>query len=417
MTSILATPELKKGRNRLAATVVLGHAVKHIYNAALQIHLLPEIKLDLGLSATQFGALATARQVTGGVTTMGAGYLGDRFAHRSALMLGVSMGLLGASFFLAGNATTYWLLFGAMLLVGIGPSLYHPPAIGALSRKFPDRRGFAISLHGTGGSIGEVVGGSFLIAGLLAVLTWQNVLKMSLGPALFFAVLIWLMMRRVPGEPGGAASAGAYFTALGSLLKKRAMLVLVLVTGMRSMGSSAIIAFLPLYLREDLGYSAVVVGLYMPMAQIAGIGAQPVMGLLSDRWGRKAVLVPGTMALGLLFLALSQADPGPQLVLTILAMGAFLYSLHTIFIAAAMDVGEGEVQSTVVSLIYGASFLGTLSPFLAGMIVDASKTSNAFIYGGGIVLMSGVILLFLKLPRTASQEAAHSIDRTTPPST
>ena len=406
MASILVTPEIKKGRNQLAATVVLGHAVKHIYNSALQIHLMPEIKLDMGLSATQFGALATARQVTSGVTTMGAGYLGDRFANRSALMLGISMGLLGLSFFLAGSTNTYWLLFGAMLLVGIGPSLYHPPAIGALSRKFPDRRGFAISLHGTGGSIGEVVGGSFLIAGLLAVLTWQGVLKASMAPALVFAVLIWLMMRNVPGESGGAASTGAYFTALWSLLRKRAILVLVLVTGMRSMGQSAIMAFLPLYLREDLGYSAVVVGLYMPMAQVAGIGAQPVMGLLSDRWGPKAVLVPGTAALGLLCLALSQADPGPQLVLTILAMGAFLYSLHTIFIAAAMDVSGGEVQSTVVSLIYGASFLGTLSPFLAGVIVDASETRNAFIYGGGIVLVSSVILLFLKLPRTATQEAA-----------
>ena len=405
MASIRVTPEMKKGRNQLAATVVLGHAVKHIYNSALQIHLMPEIKLDMGLSATQFGALATARQVTSGVTTMGAGYLGDRFAHRAALMLGLSLGLMGVSFFLSGSATTYWLLFGAMLLVGIGPSLYHPPAIGALSRKFPDRRGFAISLHGTGGSVGEVLGGSFLIAGLLTVLTWQGVLKVSMLPALVFAVLIWLMMRNVPGESGGASSARDYFAAVGALLRKRAILMLVLVTAMRSMGQSAIMAFLPLYLRDDLGYSAAVVGIYMPMAQVVGIGAQPVMGLLSDRWGRQAVLVPGTAALGLLCLALSQADPGPQLVLTILAMGAFLYSLHTIFIAAAMDVSGGEVQSTVVSLIYGASFLGTLSPFVAGIIVDASETSNAFIYGGGIILVSTVILLFAKLPRTATQDA------------
>ena len=144
------------------------------------------------------------------------------------------------------------------------------------------------------------------------------------------------------------------------------MLALVLVTAMRSMGQSAIMAFLPLYLREDLGYSTTEVGLYMPMAQVVGIASQPVMGLLSDRFGRKAVLVPGTAVLGLLCIALSQAEPGPQLVLTILAMGAFLYSLHTIYIAAAMDVSGGEVQSTVVSLIYGAGFLGTLSPVLAG---------------------------------------------------
>jgi hypothetical protein len=87
-------------------------------------------------------------------------------------------------------------------------------------------------------------------------------------------------------------------------------------------------------------------------------------------------------------------------------MGSFLYSLHTIFIAAAMDVSKGEAQSTVVSLIYGASFFGTFSPFLAGVIVDSTaKTGNAFIYAGVVVLISTVLLAVVKLPKTANQMA------------
>ncbi len=159
MRAVRVTEEVRKGRNQLAATVVLGHAIKHIYNSGLQSILLPEIKLGLGLSATQLGTLAFSRQATGWVSTVGAGYLGDRFANRAALMLGASLTLMGVSYFLAGSAPTYWMMFLAMLLVGVGPSLYHPPAIGALSRRFPDKRGFAISLHGTGGSIGQVLGG------------------------------------------------------------------------------------------------------------------------------------------------------------------------------------------------------------------------------------------------------------------
>ena len=46
--AIEVTPELKRGRNQLAATVVVGHAVKHIYNSALQSILFPEIKIGLG---------------------------------------------------------------------------------------------------------------------------------------------------------------------------------------------------------------------------------------------------------------------------------------------------------------------------------------------------------------------------------
>ena len=401
MEAVQVGAEIRHGRNQLAITVVLGHAIKHIYNSGLQTILLPEIKIGLGLSATQLGSLAFSRQATGWVTTMGAGYLGDRFANQAALMLGASLSLLGLAYFAAGYASSYWIMFAAMLFVGIGPSLYHPPAIGALSRRFPDKRGFALSLHGRGGSVGEVLG-PIVTAGVLTVLVWQDVLKVSLFPALIAALAIWGMMRSVPGVVPGTASTRAYLGSLASLIKKRALMLVILVTALRSMGQSAVVIFLPIYLREDLEYSAARVALYISMGQVLGIGAQPVMGWLSDRVGRKAVLLPAVLSLGLLYVALRFADPGPQLVLTILATGAFSYSLHALFMAAAMDIAGGEVQSTVVSVIYGASFLGTISPIFAGIIVDSFGNSEAFLYGGAMVLLSGMVLGLVKLPGPAA---------------
>ena len=240
----------------------------------------------------------------------------------------------------------------------------------------------------------------------LIAFTWHSVLQISVLPALIFALLIYLSMKNIPAADEGTASFRGYYSGLFQLLRKRAMIVLVAVTALRSMGQGAIVAFLPVYLRSDLDYSPLTVGVYMAGAQVVGIGAQPVMGYLSDRFGRKIVLVPSMTVLGLLFVALKYADPGYQLILTILAMGAFLYSLHTIFIAAALDVSRGESQSTVVSLIYGASFFGTFSPFVAGIIVDASVTQNAFLYAGVVVLISTVLLAVEKLPKTANQEAS-----------
>jgi FSR family fosmidomycin resistance protein-like MFS transporter len=405
MEAIEVAPELKAGRNKLAATVVLGHAIKHVYNSGMQSIILPEIKISMALNATQFGTLAFSRQAVGWGVTMGAGYLGDRFAHRAPLLLGISLSAMGVAFFLAGLAPTYWWMFAAMLLIGIGPSLYHPPAIGALSRRFPDKRGFAISLHGTGGSVGQVIG-PLVTAGALAFLVWQDVLKVSLFPALLAAFMIWSMMRGVTGAVPGSSSTRAYIGSLALLLKKRMIFALVLVTALRSMGQGAVTVFLPVYLKEDLEFSSFKVAIYLSMAQVVGIAAQPVMGFLSDRLGRKFVLVPAMAILGALFIVLRFADPGVQLIVTVLAMGAFLYSLHTIFIAAAMDVAGGEVQSTVVSLIYGAGFLGTASPILAGVIADSSgDTRDTFLFGGAVVLLAAVILLLLKLPKTASQAA------------
>jgi FSR family fosmidomycin resistance protein-like MFS transporter len=409
--------EIRRGRNRLAITVVLGHAIKHMYNSGLQSVILAVMKDDLGLTATQFGLLSTSGRVTSGATTMVAGYLGDRFANRSGVMLMISLSMMGISYFLLGSAPSYWLMLAAMLLVGIGPSLYHSPAIAALSRKFPDKRSFAISWHGTGGSVGEVIG-PILTGGLIhgvyfVAFKWNEVLQISVGPALIFGLLIYLMMRGIPTASTETESLRDYFTSLFKLLRRRGMQALVLTTALRSMGQGAMMAFLPVYLLEDQGISAIVIGLFLSSIQFVGILAQPAMGWLADKFGHKRVLVPGTVALGLLMIALKFAPtddplmidivllnitlPGLQFGIIALAMGAFLYALHAIYIAAAMDVSQGEAQSTVVSLIYGASFLGAFSPFLAGVIVDFGTTSDAFVYGGVMVFLAGVVLALIRL--------------------
>src|SRR5687768_15310897 len=142
--------ERNKGRNTLATVVVAGHAVEHLYLSALQSIIMPEIKIAYGLNGAEVGTLATVRQFSGWATTIGSGFLGDRFAAKTGLMLAISLSMMGVAFFLVGMSETYLMLFVGLMLAGIGPSMYHPPAIGALSRRFPDKRAFAISLHGSG---------------------------------------------------------------------------------------------------------------------------------------------------------------------------------------------------------------------------------------------------------------------------
>ena len=192
------------------------------------------------------------------------------------------------------------------------------------------------------------------------------------------------------------------------------MLGLIFVTALRAMGQSAIMYFLPLYLLagEDLinpsqgglGKDTLTVGFYLAGAQVTGIFAQPLMGWISDKYGRKIVLIPAMALLGFLFIALNYVSDGYQLILNVLAMGAFVYSLHTIFIAAAMDVSKGRAQSTVVSLIYGASFLGTVSPIIAGLIVDEFGLKSAFIYSGVVALSATIVLGFIKLPSNEGRQ-------------
>ena len=331
------------------------------------------------------------------------GYLGDRFHNRAGLMLAISLALMGGALFLAGLAPNYTVMLPVMFLAGIGPSIFHPPAIGELSRRFPDRRGFAVSLHGMGANVGEVLGAP-VVAVFLTFMVWRDLLKSSMGPAIVAALAVWLLMPSRKSELNAethATSMGSYFLSIFHLLQNRVLLLLILVTALRSIGESGVGGFLPLYLRDDLGYSVTKVAIYLSTAQIVGIVSQPVMGYLSDRIGRKPVMVAGTTLVMISAFALGVARPGIQLFLAVLVRGAFTFSLHHIFVAAALDAARGVAQSTVVSLLYGAGVLGTFSPYIAGLIADRYGIHSAFVYSGIVLVVPTVLLLLARFPTSS----------------
>ncbi len=401
-----ASQEAGAGRVRYGATIIIGHALKHFYISSLISVLLPEIKTTLLLSDTQIGTLASAQQFSGWFATVTAGYLGDRFIHKTALLLGLSLGLIGAAYFLLGISDTYLLLLVGMLIMGTGVSIFHPPAIGALSRRFADRRAFAISMHGAGGSVGEVLG-PVTAAGLVSLLYWRDIMRIGTLPAVIAAFAMWFLLqeKRKSANDGSGASFREYFGSLLGLLRHRGVQLIFLATSLRTAGQAMTNVFLPIYLHDDLGYSIGLVGIYISMAQLAGIGSQPLMGFLTDRVGHKRVLVPALLMMAsLLVLVPATGGNKVELALVVLGLGAFLFSLHAILISAATELAGEEMQSTTVSLVYAAGFLGSLAPTAAGIVSDAYGTGTIFVVAGALVVVAALVLS--QAPLRRGQRAA-----------
>jgi len=387
------------GRRGFAATIIAGHALKHIYISALASTLLPALKEGLALSSTQYGTMATVQQSSSWVSTMSSGYLGDRFTRLTALMLGLSLALTGLSYLVLGITSSYALLIGAMLFVGLGPSIYHPPAIGALSRRFTSARGLVISLHGAGGSVGEATG-PLIGAACLYVMTYQTTLQLSVIPALIVAFGMWALLKDDDvSHEDGDGSFRDYVKAFMRLLRHKPIVMICAATAFRTVGQATATVFLPVYMKEDLGYSPGLVAAYIAMAQVVGIGSQPLMGYLSDRLGYKQVLVPAMITFAVLLLLIPAAHGKVQLGIVILLLGTFFFSLHAILIAAASELTEQSMQSTIVSLIYAAGFIGALSPTLAGILADAYGLKTTFILASSLVGLSAVTLMVTALPK------------------
>ena len=375
----------------MLVTVVLGHAVKHIFAAGFFI-LLPELKRDLALSNAAIGAISTSRMVVGGMLNLVAGYAADRLPHRWAAILGVSMAMVGVFYFVLGVAPNLGVIVFAAVMSSIAVTFWHPSAIGALARRFVNRRGLSISLHGAGGSIGETLGP--LIAGvLLSYLTWRVILQGSLVPAVGAGVVIWLMLRGLKVQRGEGMSARVYLEAVRVFLgNRRLQILLVMVSGF-SIAQGSLMTFLPIYLREDVGYTSFQTGLYLALAQGMGIVSQPALGYLSDRYGRRAVLLPCVTVLGLMVLGLSVAPHGFALVLNIIGVGAFAFPLLAIFLAAASDMAGEHLQATTVSLVFAATtvFSG-VSPGIAGLLADTYGVTSVFVFAGSAGLVTAALL-------------------------
>lgn len=393
-----ADPEkLKDRRTLLATTVISGHGLKHLYSAAFSI-VLPEIKDSLLLSNLAAAALVTSREFSSGVVTMPAGFLADRFSNRWPQILTISLGLIALGYLLSGALEIYWAIILAVILAGVGTAMWHPAAIAALSDHFPHKRGFTLSLHGAGGSAGEVLG-PLIAGGLLLVMSWNQLLIWSFFPAALTAVVVWAVLRGMRGQKG-VSSVREYFSGAGGLLQNRVLMAVVLLSSVRAMSNQIIVIFVPIYLREELGYSTIIVGVYVSLLQVMGIVTHPLMGTISDRYGRKAALVPGMIAFGLLCIALAFAAPGIQITLTIIAIGAFIFTFHHIFIAAAIDISPPELRGTSVALIYtGSMVIGGLGSITAGVLADAISVEATFVYAGILVIIAALGLAAVRMPK------------------
>ena len=174
------------------------------------------------------------------------------------------------------------------------------------------------------------------------------------------------------------------------LLRSRALVTILITTGGFVSAQTIVITFLPIYLRVELGYSALAMSAFLSAAQAVGIVSQPVMGYLSDRFSRKAVILPAILSLGSAIFAIPFAESTLALLLVVAVMGAFSFPLMSIFLAAALDVAEGDVPATTVSLVFGAAVvLSAVAPAIAGVLADAAGVKAVFGLASGIAFVTG----------------------------
>ena len=386
-----------------------GHAVFHWFSQSFFV-MLPEVVATFGLSGLQVGAVATTREMVSGIIALPGGVVTDMLRRHWGSVLTACMALFGLGWLIMGIAPTYPILLIGMAIVAAAASMWHLPATAALSHRFSHHRASALSLHGVGGNIGDVLGPA-LTGVLLLTLSWQGILSIYAAVPLFLAFVVFWAFRNI-GHFENDDSRPARFreqmaNTRESFKEHPRLWGIMTVAGLRGMANVAFLPFLALYLGldEELGLVNASLGLHIALLVGVGVFATPVTGYISDRLGRKLVLIPGLIGLSALTALLIPFGEGIGLIIILAFLGTFLFSDQPILTAAALDVvGEKVAASTLGVFSFSRFALAGASPLIAGQLFDAQGIEAVFLYISGIYLLATIVLL--AVPLAPSQRAA-----------
>ena len=384
-----------------AVLVGMGHGATHWVMGTFYL-LLPFIAKALHLSYTEAGLLVSTVHISSFATNIFSGALVDVTGRRVPILVAsLTVGALALASF--GMADGVLGLLPLVVLIGCTNNMWHPAAISYISRRFPQQRGYALSIHALGANSGDALA-PMAVGAALVWLTWSQAATAACVPTLAVALLLFLALPRQSNSERAQSSAGegmdlaTYFKGLTTLLCDRAVLSLCLVAALRTMTQAGLLAFLPLYLANGLGAGPVMLGLALAAMQSAGVVAAPVAGAWSDRVGRRPIVLAGLTASTVVIVVLMFLGHLATFVVGIAGLGFVLFAVRPVIHSWMMDLTPANLGGSATSLMFGSqAMLATAAPIIGGMIADGWGLGAVFYFLAGGLLAANLALVLLPL--------------------
>lgn len=361
--------------------------------ASLFPFLLPEFHLNF----TKAGLLMTVMSIGYIVMTFTGGMLSDRYGRKKVILPAVTLYSLGS--FITGFASNLWQLIIYRVIVGGGEGAYMPAGSGQISEESsPARRGLFLGIHASafawmGMFIAPIYGTQ-----IGASLGWRWAFWLTIIPGIVLVLLIKFKIKESPRfERKHAAQAQtqeqpgqkAEKARLVDVLKEK-NIILCVVGSMCWMGWVwSWLAFGTVFLTHAKGFDPRLAGIVLSGFGLGGgIGMIVVPGI-SDRWGRKLVLLLSALVACTVSVVIAQGPTNPVILFLLLGITSFTgwglgpllfaivptesVSFERAALAVALGAGGGELVGT------------TVAPMVLGHIGD--------VYGLAMTMTAGAACL------------------------
>lgn len=364
--------------------------------------ILPRIAEQLAVPEALLGTLITSYAVMVGVFSLVTGPISDRYGRRDILLVGTA--LMTVSLALHGLASDFASLFAVRALAGVAGGILNGAAVAYVGDYFPrERRGWAN---------GWVFSG--FAAGAIAGIPLGTLLAEQFGfrwPFLAFAITVGvafvLVLTMVPQPDVDRTDRLTVRSALGNyaeLLGRRDVAAATVVFLIMFLANSMYIAFLPTWLETTLGATGGAIAGIFFFGGIASALAGPRAGQLSDRIGRKPLIVGASLAIAALMLVTSVVaiNIWAVYVLFFLVMGLFA-SRGTPFQTLMTEMVASDRRGSFMSLTVG---VGQFGNGFGGAVAGAAYATVGYpattvIGAASMLVIAGLVWRYL--PETVSE--------------
>jgi len=326
--------------------------------------------------------------------------IADKTSSYSKIM-GIGILLWGFSLILFGisiqiNSLPFIIL--SVALAGFSSTFYHPLGAAMLSITYKGNAGIALGINGSMGSLGRAIYPTLTLA-LFAVLHRNMTLTaVILGIVSLIAAIPSLII-----NVNLASKDDPKNVTKGNMKSPIIVIILLTITALlRSVFTQGISQFLPTLLVENYGYSYNVnLGEAISIALAAAIVGQPILGLLSDRVGRRTIYGISTAGAVISFLIFLKI---PSIILLSL-FGFFTFSAFPLMLSIVGDFVPRNSASFANSLVWGLGVTGggVIGPVIVGILAQMYNLILATELVSVVGLISALLIPFIPRPPKRSK--------------
>ena len=386
--------------------LALSHAVIHAQSALMPL-IYPIIIVEFALNPRDIGLFIAVTTAVGGSMQLLYGFL-TRWVSRPVLLGGGQL-LFGAGLLASGLTRSVGQLLAAISVARIGASPQHVVGNAVLSDVYPpERRGFAISAHISGGNVGTVLV-PFVGLALIGSVGWQMTLALFGVPALLTGSLIlWRVREDGAAYRSRARGAGTVRGQLGTVLRRRDLRLILgaslVAAGGRGLDIMA--PFMLLYLRGPLGISEGTTAILYALLLVGAVVGPLLAGWLSDHFGRRRTLVVYYLLSAAGVLAFLAAGSNIALLVPLLLpFGTAVFSESPVLQAFLADRASGPTRDVAFSVYFTCAFgIGAFWAFVIGNVAATWGYPVAFVLMAASYL--GAAVLVQLVPERAPSSSA-----------